>query len=131
MLNRNPLISVILPCYNSKRFIDRAILSVLHQTYKNLELIIVDDCSTDDTKKIIKTFIKQDKRIKFFNTKKNSELASAPRNLAISKASGEFIAFLDSDDYWHKDKLTFQIKHISNFYFSFLFLGPGTSWHTG
>ena len=100
-----------MPCYNSSRFIVRAILSVLNQTYKNLELIIVDDCSTDDTKKIIKKFLKQDKRIKLYSTKKNSQLAAEPRNLAISKASGKFIAFLDSDDYWQKDKLTYQIKY--------------------
>ena len=104
-----------MPCYNSSRFIVRAILSVLNQTYKNLELIIIDDCSTDETKKIIKKFLKQDKRIKFYSTKKNSQLAAAPRNLAISKASGKFIAFLDSDDYWQKDKLTYQIKYMSNF----------------
>jgi teichuronic acid biosynthesis glycosyltransferase TuaG len=119
MANKNPLISVIMPCYNSSRFIARAIFSVLNQTYKNLELIIVDDCSIDDTKKIIKKFLKQDKRIKFYSTKKNSKLAAAPRNLGISKASGKFIAFLDSDDYWQKDKLTYQIKYISNFNFSF------------
>ena len=108
-----------MPCYNSSRFIGRAILSVLNQTYKNLELIIVDDCSTDDTKKIIKKFLKQDKRIKLYSTKKNSQLAAEPRNLAISKASGKFIAFLDSDDYWQKDKLTYQIKYMSNFNLSF------------
>ena len=119
MLNRNPLISVILPCYNSKRFIARAILSVLHQTYKNLELIIVDDCSTDDSKKIIKKFLKKDKRIKFFKTKKNSQTVAKPRNLGISKAAGMYIAFLDSDDYWHDGKLAYQMKYISNFLISF------------
>ena len=116
---KNPLISVIMPCYNSSRFVARAILSALHQTYKNLELIIVDDCSTDDTKKIIKKFLKQDKRIKFYTTKKNSQVCAVPRNLAISKASGKFIAFLDSDDYWYKDKLTHQIKYMSGFNLSF------------
>jgi teichuronic acid biosynthesis glycosyltransferase TuaG len=119
MPGKNPLISVIMPCYNSSRFVARAILSVLHQTYKNLELIIVDDCSTDDTKKIIKKFLKQDKRIKFYTTKKNSQVCAVPRNLAISKASGKFIAFLDSDDYWYKDKLTHQIKYMSDFNLSF------------
>jgi teichuronic acid biosynthesis glycosyltransferase TuaG len=119
MLNRNPLISVILPCYNSKIFIGRAILSVLHQTYKNLELIIVDDCSTDDSKKIIKKFLKKDKRIKFFKTKKNSQTVAKPRNLGISKAAGVYIAFLDSDDYWEEGKLAYQMKYISNFLVSF------------
>jgi len=119
MPNRNPLISVIIPCYNSSRFITRAILSVLHQTYKNLELVIVDDCSTDDTKKIIKEFLKQDKRIKFLTTKKNSQTVAVPRNLGISKVVGEYVAFLDSDDYWHDGKLAYQMKHIRNFSFSF------------
>jgi teichuronic acid biosynthesis glycosyltransferase TuaG len=119
MANKNPLISVIMPCYNSSRFIVRAILSVLNQTYKNLELIIVDDCSTDETKKIIKKFIKQDKRIKFYSTKKNSKTVAKPRNLGVSKAVGEYVAFLDSDDYWYEGKLDYQMKYIGNFLVSF------------
>jgi teichuronic acid biosynthesis glycosyltransferase TuaG len=119
MVNRNPLISVIMPCYNSSRFIVRAILSVLNQTYKNLELIIVDDCSTDDTKKIIKKFLKQDKRIKLYSTKKNSKTVAKPRNLGVSKAVGEYVAFLDSDDYWYEGKLDYQMKYIGNFLVSF------------
>lgn len=108
-----------MPCYNSSRFIVRAILSVLNQTYKNLELIIVDDCSTDDTKKIIKKFLKQDKRIKFYSTKKNSKTAAKPRNLGVSKSVGEYVAFLDSDDYWYEGKLDYQMKYIRNFLISF------------
>ncbi len=108
-----------MPCYNSSRFIAKAILSVLNQTYKNLELVIVDDCSTDGTKKIIKEFLKQDKRIKFYSTKKNSQTVALPRNLGISKVAGEYVAFLDSDDYWYEDKLAYQMKHIRNFSISF------------
>jgi teichuronic acid biosynthesis glycosyltransferase TuaG len=119
MANRNPLISVIIPCYNSSRFIVKAILSVLNQTYKNLELIIVDDCSTDTTVKIIKKFIKKDRRIKFYSTKKNSKTVAKPRNLGVSKAVGEYVAFLDADDYWYEEKLAYQMKYISNFFVSF------------
>ena len=108
-----------MPCYNSSRFIVRAILSVLNQTYKNLELIIVDDCSTDDTKKIIKKFLKQDKRIKFYSTKKNSKTVAKPRNLGVSKAVGEYVAFLDSDDYWYEGKLDYQMRYIGNSLVSF------------
>jgi glycosyltransferase involved in cell wall biosynthesis len=119
MPGKNPLISVIMPCYNCSRFVAKAILSVLDQTYKNLELIIVDDCSTDDTIKIIKKFLKQDKRIKFYSTKKNSKNVAKPRNLGVSKSVGEYIAFLDSDDYWNEGKLDYQMKHIGNFSLSF------------
>jgi teichuronic acid biosynthesis glycosyltransferase TuaG len=126
MANRNPLISVILPCYNSSRFVARAILSVLNQTYKNLELIIVDDCSTDETKKIIKKFLKQDNRIKFYSTKKNSKTVAKPRNLGVSKAIGEYVAFLDSDDYWYEGKLDYQMKYIGNFLVSFTAAEYGT-----
>lgn len=119
MPGKNALISVIMPCYNSSRFVAKAILSVLDQTYKNLELIIVDDCSTDDTIKIIKKFLKQDKRIKFYSTKKNSKNVAKPRNLGVSKSVGEYVAFLDSDDYWHEGKLDYQMKYIGNFSLSF------------
>ena len=119
MPGKNPLISVIMPCYNSSRFVAKAILSVLDQTYKNLELIIVDDCSTDDTTKIIKKFLKQDKRIKFYSTKKNSKNVAKPRNIGVSKSVGEYIAFLDSDDYWYEDKLDYQMNYIGNCSLSF------------
>lgn len=119
MINKVPLVSVILPTYNSVRFLERSIKSVLDQTFKNLELIIVDDCSTDTSLKIIKNFSKKDKRIRYFVTKKNSGTVAVPRNFGILRARGKYIAFLDADDYWMLDKLRYQVLNIDNNKFSF------------
>ncbi len=91
----NPLISVILPTYNRGYIVERAIKSVLNQTYKNLELIIVDDGSTDNTEEIVKSI--EDKRIIFLKHKKNKGASSA-RNTGIKNSKGEYISFIDSDD---------------------------------
>ena len=119
MKSKSPLVSVILPTFNSKRFLSRSILSILNQTYRNIELIIVDDCSTDQSLKLIKEFAVKDKRIKYFRTQKNSGSASVPKNLGISKANGKYLAFLDADYYWMLDKLEYQMLRISNYLFSF------------
>ena len=104
------LISIITPTYNCGKFIERTIQSVLNQTYKNWEMIIVDDCSTDDTEKVVKKF-KDDKRIKYFKLKTNQGAAVA-RTEAMKKAKGDFMAFLDSDDLWYKEKLEKQLKFM-------------------
>jgi teichuronic acid biosynthesis glycosyltransferase TuaG len=113
------LVSVIIPTYNSAKFLKRAIESVLQQTYNKLELIIVDDCSTDNSYEVIKHFIKIDKRIRYFKTIKNSGVVSVPRNVGLSKAKGKYVAFLDADDYWNLDKLNYQISRIKNCKLSF------------
>lgn len=119
MYKKKYLISVILTNYNGSRFLKKSITSVLNQTYKNLELIIIDDCSTDSSEKIIKHYKKLDKRVRFFLTKKNSGNASLPRNLGISKSKGRYVAFIDADDYWYSDKLRYQILNIKNYLLSF------------
>ncbi len=106
-------ISVIIPTYNRGEFIKKTINSVLNQTFKNFELIIVDDGSTDNTKEIIEEFIKKDDRVKYFY-QKNSGSPSEPRNLGIEKAQGEYIAFLDSDDEWLSEKLEKQLAHFKS-----------------
>ena len=108
------LISVIMPTFNSSKFIKKSIESVLSQSYKNLELIIVDDCSFDGTIKIIKKLKEKDRRIKIFKTQKNSSVVSTPRNIGIQKAKGDYYAFIDSDDFWHKDKLINQINQLTS-----------------
>jgi teichuronic acid biosynthesis glycosyltransferase TuaG len=113
------LVSVVIPTYNSAKFLKRAIESVLQQTYNKLELIIVDDCSTDNSYEVIKYFIKIDKRIRYFKTTKNSGVVSVPRNFALSKARGKYVAFLDADDYWNLDKLNYQMSRIENCKLSF------------
>ncbi len=100
------LISVIIPTYNRKNFLKIAVESVLNQTYKNFELIIVDDGSTDDTENLIKSY--NDERIIYWYQKNRG--ASAARNTGISIANGYYIAFLDSDDRWKPEKLEIQYQ---------------------
>ena len=119
MKNKCPLVTVILPNFNGAKFLSRSILSITNQSYRNIELIIVDDCSTDSSLEIIKNFSKRDKRIRYFKTKKNSGTVGLPRNLGISKAKGSYVAFLDSDDYWNLNKLEYQMFRIKNYKFSF------------
>lgn len=107
----NKIVSIIMPAYNSEKFIGFSIESVLKQTLKNWELIIINDGSTDNTKKIIEEFKKKDERIKVINLPMNKGIANA-RNVGIEKAKGKYISFLDSDDCWNIEKLTKQIKYM-------------------
>lgn len=113
------LVSIIMPSWNTDRFIAESIQCVIDQTYTNWELLIVDDCSTDNTDSIVNPFLK-DKRIKYFKNKKNCG-AALTRNRALRMAQGEWIAFLDSDDIWAPDKLMWQIKFMkkNNLVFSY------------
>lgn len=101
-----------MPCHNGEKFIAFSILSVLQQTYKNLELIIVDDNSTDNSLQIIHDFARKDERIRIF-AKGINQGAGQARNLGIDKAQGRFIAFLDCDDEWLPQKLELQIKYMT------------------
>jgi len=107
----NSLVSIITPSYNSSRFISQTVESVLSQTYKNWEMIIVDDLSPDNSNEIIEEYIKKDSQIKLIKLEKNSGPAVA-RNRAIEEAKGRFIAFLDADDLWHPEKLEKQISFM-------------------
>lgn len=109
--NSNDLVSVITPAFNSGRFIAETINSVLSQTYQNWELIIVDDGSTDNTTQIVRLFQKKDNRIKLFENDSNKGSAFS-RNLALKNAKGRWIAFLDSDDIWNRDKLEKQVEFM-------------------
>lgn len=106
------LVSVIIPVYNADERIEKACDSVLNQSYSNIEVIIIDDCSSDNSFNIIKNMSKKDKRIKAYKNEINLGV-SQTRNLGIEMAKGKFIAFLDSDDIWKKDKLEKQISHIN------------------
>lgn len=102
------LVSIIMPAFNCAEFIGTTIESVISQTYTNWELIIVDDCSTDNTPKIIKEYMLKEMRIKYNRLMKNSG-AAISRNKAIELAGGKYLAFLDSDDVWFPEKLAKQI----------------------
>lgn len=115
----NELVSIIMPSYNTGQFISETIESVLNQSYSNWELIIVDDCSTDNTDDVVKNYLK-DNRIRYIKNDNNSG-AAVSRNKALREAKGKWIAFLDSDDLWESDKLKKQIAfmEINNYRFSY------------
>jgi len=104
-----PKVSIIIPTYNREKFIIETIQSVLNQTVKDLEIIIVDDGSTDNTKDIVKKLIEKDNRIKYFY-QENCGRPAVPRNFGFKNSIGEYVAFLDSDDIWFPEKVEEQIK---------------------
>ncbi|WP_203256661.1 glycosyltransferase family 2 protein [Hyunsoonleella ulvae] len=106
-------VSIITPTYNSNRFIESTIKSVLNQTYTNWELILVDDASTDDTLSIINTFLSKYPNIKVF-TNETNQGAAITRNHGIEYATGDLIAFLDADDLWKPSKLEKQVNFMLN-----------------
>lgn len=116
-MNSNDLVSIIMPSYNTGLYIARSIYSVQQQTYTNWELIIIDDCSTDDTDTQIGLFL-SDKRIHYYKNDSNSG-AAISRNKALREAKGRWIAFLDSDDLWLPDKLEKQICFMEKNHYSF------------
>lgn len=105
-------VSIIMPLYNSEIFLPLAIKSVINQTYKNWELLIIDDKSTDNSLQIAKEYTERDCRIKVIELQNNSGPAIA-RNTGIQVAKGKYIAFLDSDDMWMPEKLELQIKFMN------------------
>ena len=112
------LISIITPTYNCGKFISETIKSVQAQTYKKWEMIIVDDCSKDNTEEIVLEFMKNDKRIRYHKLKNNSGAAVA-RTTAMDLANGSYMAFLDSDDIWTEDKLDKQFNFMKKNNYAF------------
>lgn len=104
-----PLISIIIPIYNAEKTIQKTLNSVLNQSYKKFEVLMIDDSSHDKSKEIAASYTK-DKRFKLISLEKNSGVANA-RNIGIESSSGEYICFLDSDDWWESEKLNLQIKN--------------------
>ena len=102
-------VSIIMPCHNGAAYLASSIQSVIVQTYKDWELLIIDDGSTDNSLQIIKDFAKADFRIKYFSIEKASGSPTYPRNVGIQNATGRFIAFLDCDDMWLPKKLEHQL----------------------
>ena len=113
-------VSVIIPVYNSSKHIKECLESVINQTYKNIEIIVVDDASSDNSVEIIKNI--NDSRIKILELKQNIGVARA-RNKGIEIAVGDYICFLDSDDYWVLDKLEKQVEFIEKNHYIFIYSG--------
>lgn len=108
---KQPLVSVVMPVYNASDYLEKAIESILNQTYQKFEFIIVDDASTDNSWKILKKFKKKDKRIKLFRNEKNLGVSQTAK-LAIEKSKGSFLARMDADDIAHPKRLEKQIKFL-------------------
>ena len=113
------LVSIIMPSFNTSRYIAESIESVQAQSYMNWELIIVDDCSPDNTDEVVRPYLK-DGRVRYLKNEKNSG-AAVSRNRALREAKGKWIAFLDSDDLWMPDKLEKQIRFMekNEYHFSY------------
>ena len=110
---KNDLVSIIVPVYNVEKYISKCLESLVYQTYGNLEIIVVNDGSMDNSEKVIQNFMKQDKRIRYYK-KKNGGLSSA-RNFGLKKATGEYVLFVDSDDYIHLNTIQILIDNIKNY----------------
>ena len=104
---RQPLVSIIVNCFNGEEYLREALDSIITQTYKNWEIIFWDNQSTDTSAKIFKSY--QDNRLKYYLASSHTKILYEARNYALKKATGDFIAFLDVDDYWLPDKLEKQI----------------------
>jgi glycosyltransferase involved in cell wall biosynthesis len=106
-----PLVSVVIPAYNAQRFIERTLASAIAQTHRNLEIIVIDDGSVDDTRTIVHRFVCKDDRIRILSIP-NGGVAEA-RNVGIAEAAGDFVAFLDADDVWHPKKIQLQLASLT------------------
>jgi glycosyltransferase involved in cell wall biosynthesis len=107
----SPLISVVIPAYNAQEFIERTLRSALVQTYRNLEILVIDDGSTDLTLSVVEHFVRSDARVRVFSIP-NAGVAEA-RNFGLKNAAGAYIAFLDADDLWHPQKLEMQVAAMN------------------
>lgn len=110
-IEKEELVSIITPVYNCEKLVSKTIESVRNQTYQNWEMILVDDCTPDNSANIIKEYEKKDSRIKYIKLKQNSGAAIA-RNKALKEAKGRFIAYLDADDLWKTEKLEKQVRFM-------------------
>ncbi len=112
-MESQPLVSVIMPCYNMEDFVADSIASVQRQSYPHWELLIVDDASTDGTVKTVKKLAEQDEKIHFVVKNEHSGIADT-RNQCISMAQGHYLAFLDADDIWHPEKIETQLRFMTD-----------------
>lgn len=106
------LVSIIIPNFNSQKYIRETLKSIYFQSYSDFEIIVIDDCSNDDSVNFIKKLDFIDNRLKLHVLKKNNGRPAIPRNYGITQARGKYIAFMDSDDMWHKEKLSIQLGEM-------------------
>lgn len=118
MVQKTPLVSVIMPAHNAADYIEASIQSVLKQTYHAIELIVIDDASTDETTSIVDRFIDTDSRVNLLLSDDNVGVAET-RNLGVRAAQGKYIAFLDSDDQWESEKVERQVDFMQEHHAQF------------
>ena len=111
MKANNVAVSVVIPMYNAEKYIAETLKSVFKQTYKNFEVVVVNDCSKDKSKEIVEKFQKEHDNLILINNERNLHVAEA-RNVGIANSNGEWIAFLDADDVWMETKLEKQMKAL-------------------
>lgn len=103
-------VSVVMPCFNAEAFVGRTIQSVMDQSFRDWELIVVDDCSTDATRDLVNSYKRKDSRITLITLDSNAGGPAKPRNVGVERARGAWVALLDSDDVWHPKKLEYQLR---------------------
>lgn len=113
LTSKQPLVSIIVPAYNAESTISTTLTSLQKQTWTNLEILVVDDCSSDTTTQVVESHIKKDDRVKLFHSPTNSGPYVA-RNIALQQAVGEFVTVNDADDWSHPQKIEIQVKHLLN-----------------
>lgn len=114
MNHGQPRVSIVMPAYNASQYIGATIASVLRQSEPDWELVVVDDCSTDDTREKVSALAESDARIRLIALEKNFGGPAGPRNVGIRSARADLVAFLDSDDIWHPDKLKIQLSFVED-----------------
>lgn len=112
-IDRKPLVTIVTPLFNAERYIGDTIRSVINQSYTNWEMIIVDDCSTDLSLEIAKSFAQKDPRISVIESERNFGGPARPRNIGLDNTRGKYVAFLDADDVWLSGKLEKQVHFMS------------------
>ena len=108
-----PLVSVIIPCYNAEKYVEEAIRSIMTQTYSNLEIIVTDDCSSDNTLMILETLAAEDSRIKVIKNEKNLKIVKSLNNM-IEVAQGKYIARMDADDISLPERIEKQVSFLDS-----------------
>ena len=122
MINHSKLVSIIIPVYNVDQYLSKCLDSVIHQTYHNLEIICVNDASSDNSLEILKEYASEDNRIKILNNAHNKGLASS-RNIALKAVRGDFVLFVDSDDWIDVDTIEHCVENIKRTRADFIAFG--------
>jgi teichuronic acid biosynthesis glycosyltransferase TuaG len=107
-----PQVTIVTPAYNAQKYIAATLDSVLAQTFRDFEVLVIDDCSTDSTPDIVRSYAERDRRIRLIRLAANRGAPAGPRNVGVGEARGEWVAFLDADDLWHPDKLECQLHAL-------------------